>query len=154
MSSEQGRKVLAQNRKARHEYDIEETYDAGLVLTGTEIKSIRAGKANLSDAYATVERGEAWLHHMHVSPYEQGGRFNVEARRTRKLLLHRREINRLIGKVKQKGLTLVPLTLFLQRGYAKVEIGLAKGRQVHDKRQAIAEREQRRDLERALSGRE
>ncbi len=154
MSDAIGRKVVVTNRKARHEYDVEETFDAGLVLTGTEIKSIRAGKANLTDAYASLEKGEVWLHQMHISPYEQGNRFNVDARRSRKLLLHRREINRLIGKTKQKGLTLIPLSLYLQRGYAKVELGLAKGRRIYDKRRAIAERETKRDLERALSGRE
>lgn len=153
MSDAEKRKVIVTNRKARHQYDIEETYDAGLVLTGTEIKSIRAGKANLTDAYATLQGGEAWLHQMHVSPYEAGNRFNVEPRRSRKLLLHRRELNRLIGKTKQKGLTLIPLSLYLQRGYAKVELGLAKGRRIYDKRQAIAEREARRDMERALAGR-
>ena len=149
-----GIKVVAVNRKARHEYDIEETWDAGLVLTGCEIKSVREGRANLRDAYARPERGELWLHNMHISPYDQGNRYNPDPTRSRKLLLHRAEINRLVGKTQEKGLTLVPLKLYLQRGYAKIELGLARGRKLHDKRRAIAEREARREQERAVRVRE
>jgi SsrA-binding protein len=149
-----GRKMVSINRKARFNYEIEDTVEAGLVLTGTEIKSVREGKVNLQDAYALIRDGEAWIINMHIAPYEQGNRFNVESRRTRKLLLHRGEINRLFGKVQQKGLTLVPTALFLQNGYAKLEVGIGRGKKLYDKREAIAEREQRRDVQRALSGRD
>jgi len=147
------RETVALNRRARHDYDIMETYDAGLVLTGTEIKSLRAHRADIKDAYAAIERGEAWLHNMHVSPYEPGSRDNPSTRRTRKLLMHRREINRLMGRSVEKGLTIVPLRLYLERGYAKIELGLARGRRQWDKRQAIAEREAKREEQRALSPR-
>lgn len=147
------RETVAVNRRARHDYDIMETFDAGLVLTGTEIKSVRSHRADIRDAYAAVERGEAWLHNMHISPYEPGSRDNPSTRRTRKLLLHRREINRLIGRVVEKGLTIIPLKLYLERGYAKIELGLARGRRQWDKRQAIAEREAKREEQRALSPR-
>jgi len=147
------RETVALNRRARHDYDIMETYDAGLVLTGTEIKSLRAHRADIKDAYAAIERGEAWLHNMHVSPYEPGSRDNPSTRRTRKLLMHRREINRLMGRSVEKGLTIVPLKLYLERGYAKIELGLARGRRQWDKRQAIAEREAKREGQRALSPR-
>jgi len=146
-------KPVATNRKARHDYFIEDTYEAGLVLVGTEVKSIRQGRVNLQDAYAEVRNGEAWLHNMHISPYAQGGRFNPDPNRPRKLLLHRREIDRLKGLQEQKGLTLVPLSLYFRRGRAKVELGLARGKRQYDKRRAIAERESRRELERALAGR-
>jgi SsrA-binding protein len=146
--------VVALNRRARHDYEIIETYDAGLVLTGTEIKSVRAHRVDIKDAYATVERNEAWLHNMHVSLYEPGSRDNLAPRRRRKLLLHRREINRLLGRAIERGLTIIPLRLYLQRGYAKVELGLARGRRQWDKRQAIAAREARREQERALSRRQ
>jgi SsrA-binding protein len=128
-----------------------ETFDAGLVLTGTEIKSVRAHRAEIKDAYAAVERGEAWLHNMHISPYEPGSRDNPSTRRTRKLLLHRREINRLLGRAVERGLTIVALKLYLERGFAKVELGLARGRREWDKRQAIADREAKREEQRALS---
>jgi len=147
------RETVALNRRARHDYEIMETYEAGLVLTGTEIKSVRAHKADIKDAYAAVERGEAWLHNMHISPYEPGSRDNPSTRRTRKLLLHRREINRLLGRAIEKGLTVIPLKLYLERGYAKIELGLARGRRQWDKRQAIAEREAKREQQRALSPR-
>jgi len=147
------RETVALNRRARHDYDIVETYDAGLMLTGTEIKSVRGHRADIRDAYAAIERGEAWLHNMHVSPYEPGSRDNPSTRRTRKLLLHRREINRLMGRSVEKGLTIIPLKLYLERGYAKVELGLARGRRQWDKRQAIAEREAKREEQRALSPR-
>jgi len=148
------REIIAVNRRARHDYDIQETYDAGLVLTGTEIKSVRARRVDLRDAYAQVERGEAWLHNMHISPYEPGSRENKDPRRTRKVLLHRREINRLMGRAVERGLTIVPLRLYLERGYAKIELGLGRGRRQYDKRKAIAEREARREQERALAEQE
>jgi SsrA-binding protein len=148
------KETIAVNRRARHDYDVIETYDAGIVLTGPEIKSIRARRVQLRDAYAQIERGEAWLYNMHISAYEPGSRENRDPRRTRKLLLHRREINRLIGRAVERGLTIVPLRLYLQRGYAKVQLGLARGRRQWDKRRAIAEREARREEERALSARQ
>ena len=141
-------KTVALNRRARYEYHVEETLEAGLVLTGTEIKSIRAGRANLAQAYARVERGEAWLIGAHIAPYEQASRFNHEPTRTRKLLLHRNQIAELVGKTQTRGYTLVPLRLYLKDGLAKVEIGLARGRKAHDKRRVIAERDARRELER------
>lgn len=144
--------TVAVNRKARHEYLITETFEAGIVLTGTEIKSIRAGKANLSDAYARVERGEAWLVGAHIAPYEAGNRHNHEPRRDRKLLLHRSEIDELMGRASAKGLTVVPLRLYItNRGRAKIELGLARGKQLHDRRRQIAERDSRRDIERELA---
>ena len=146
--------MVSVNRKARFNYEIEDTVEAGLVLTGTEIKSIRAGKVNLQDAYAIIQNGEAWVLNMHIAPYEQGNRFNVESRRTRKLLLHKDEIQRLFGKVQQRGLTMVPLSLYLQNGFAKVEVGIGRGKKLYDKRESIAAREQQRDVQRALSGRE
>ena len=140
--------TIALNRRARHEYAISETLEAGLVLTGTEIKSIRAGKANLADAYARIERGEAWLVGAHIAPYEQGNRYNHEPLRTRKLLLHRDQISDLVGMTQAKGLTLVPLRLYIRNGMAKVELAIARGKKSHDKRRIIAERDQRRELER------
>ncbi len=143
------------NRKARHEYSIEETVEAGVVLTGTEIKSVRAGKINLQDAYARIEHGEAWLVGAHIAPYEGGNRFNHETRRTRKLLLHRDQIDELLGRTTRKGLTLVPLRVYItDRGLAKVELGLARGTQQHDRRREIAERDARRDLARELAERD
>lgn len=147
-------KNIAENRKARHDYFIEETFEAGIALTGTEVKSCRLGRVNLRDAYATVSGGEAYLHNVHISPYEQGNRFNHEPRRVRKLLLHRLEINRLIGRVREKGYTLVPLRMYFnEKGWAKVEIGLARGKKQYDKRRDIAERDARRDIERAVKER-
>ena len=140
--------TIALNRRARHEYAISETLEAGLVLTGTEIKSIRAGKANLADAYARIEHGEAWLVGAHIAPYEQGNRYNHEPLRTRKLLLHRDQISELIGMTQAKGLTLVPLRLYIRNGMAKIELAIARGKKSHDKRRTIAERDQRRELER------
>lgn len=151
MVKEQGRKIIAQNRRARHDYAIEDTWEAGLVLQGTEVKSLRAGKANLVDSYAEIRDGEVWLINMHIPEYEQGTWTNHEPRRPRKLLLHAHEINRLIGKTKQSGLTLVPMQLYFKDGKAKVEIGLGRGRKAHDKRQAIAEREAKRDADRAVA---
>ena len=144
--------TLAVNRKARHDYVIEDTLEAGLALTGTEIKSLRAGKVNLQDAYARIERGEAWLVGVHIAPWEGGNRWNHEARRDRKLLLHRVQIDQLAGRVRAKGLTLVPLRLYIsERGMAKVELGLARGKQLWDKRRDIAERDARRQAERELA---
>jgi SsrA-binding protein len=144
--------TMALNRRARHEFAIDETFEAGIVLTGTEIKSIRNGKVNLADAYARIERGEAWLIGAHIAPFEQGNRNNHEPKRERKLLLHRAEIDELLGRTKAKGQTIVPLRLYLtSRGRAKVELGLARGKQLHDRRRDIAERESKRDLERQLA---
>jgi len=144
--------TVAVNRKARHDYSIEDTLEAGLVLTGTEIKSVRDGKANLQDAYARIEHGEAWLVGAHIQPWAGGNRNNHEPRRDRKLLLHRVQIDQLLGKTRAKGLTLVPLRLYItDRGRAKIELGLAKGKQLHDRRRDIADRDARRDLERQLA---
>lgn len=140
--------TVALNRRARHDYAIEQTVEAGLVLTGTEIKSIRAGRANLAEAYARIERGEAWLIGAHIAPYEQGNRYNHEPTRTRKLLLRRGEIDELMGKTQAKGLTLVPLRLYIRNGLAKLELGIGRGKKAHDKRRSIAERDMRRELER------
>lgn len=146
-------KTVAVNRRARHDYAIDETIEAGLVLTGTEIKSIRAGRANLAEAYARIERGEAWLIGAHIALYEQGNRNNHEPTRTRKLLLHRDQIAELIGRTQAKGFTLVPLRLYIRDGLAKLEIGIARGKKAHDKRRAIAERDARRELERETKAR-
>jgi SsrA-binding protein len=147
-----GESTIALNRRARHEFSIEDTLEAGLVLTGTEIKSIRAGHVSLQEAYARIERGEAWLVGAHIAPFAGGNRFNHEAKRSRKLLLHRDEIDELLGKTKSKGLTIVPLRLFIDgRGHAKLEIGLGRGKQLHDRRRDIAERDARRDLDRQMA---
>ncbi|KJR45908.1 tmRNA-binding protein SmpB [Desulfosporosinus sp. I2] len=149
MSSE-GIKIVSENRKAFHDYFIEDRIEAGIVLTGTEIKSIRNGKANLKDSYARVNDGEVWVHQMHISPYEQGNRFNHDPLRPRKLLLHRSEINKLVGKVQLQGLTLIPIKIYLKKGMAKVELAVGQGKKNYDKRQSLAEREGKRDIERAL----
>lgn len=147
-----GPKTIAVNRKARHEYHVDDTFEAGIVLTGTEIKSIRDGKVNLAEAYARVERGEAWLVGAHIAPWAGGNRYNHEPRRDRKLLLHRAQIDELLGKAKAKGQTIVPLRLYITgRGKAKLELGLARGKQWHDRRREIAERDSRRDVERELA---
>jgi SsrA-binding protein len=147
-----GEQTIALNRKARHEYSIDDTFEAGLVLTGTEIKSVRAGKVQLADAYARVEHDEAWLIGAHIAPFEQGNRYNHEPKRTRKLLLHRRQIDELVGKAKAKGQTIVPLRLYItERGKAKVELALARGKQLHDKRRDIADRDARREVARELA---
>ena len=143
-------KTVTLNRKAYHDYRIEESIEAGIVLTGTEIKSIRAGQVNLRQAYARVEDGELWLLNAHIAPYEKGNRYNHVPTRPRKLLLHRAEINRLVGKATEKGFTLVPLKMYLKDGIAKVEIGLAKGKKLYDKRESIARRYQEREIERAI----
>ena len=147
--------TIAVNRRARHDYSIDETFEAGIALTGTEIKSVRAHKVNLGDAYARVEHGEAWLIGAHIAPYEQASsqRGNHEPKRTRKLLLHRSEIDELVGRTRQKGQTIVPLRLYINdRGRAKVELGLARGKQQHDRRRDIAERDAKRDMDRELAG--
>ena len=144
--------TVALNRRARHEFSIEDTFEAGIVLTGTEIKSIRAGKVQLADAYARIERDEAWLIGAHIAPFEQANRYNHEPKRTRKLLLRRSEIDELLGKTKSKGLTIVPLRLYLTaKGRAKLELGLARGKQLHDRRRDIADRDARRDVARELA---
>lgn len=153
MAREKGRKLVAQNRKARHDYHIEDVFEAGLVLQGTEVKSLRAGHATLVDGYADVKDGEVWLHGVHIPEYTEGTWTNHEPRRKRKLLLHRNEISKLIGKTKEGGFTLVPLSLYFKDGYAKVEIALARVRKAYDKRQAIAERDAKREAERATGRR-
>lgn len=147
-------KVVAQNKKAYHDYFIEDTYEAGIVLQGTEIKSIRAGRVNLKDSYARVEKGEVFLHNMHISPYEQGNRYNHDPLRTRKLLLHKKEISKLLGITKEQGYSLVPLKIYLKNGYAKVLIGLAKGKKNYDKREDLKQKEAKRDIERAFRERQ
>ncbi|MBV6716291.1 SsrA-binding protein SmpB [Paenibacillus chitinolyticus] len=144
-------KVLAQNKKASHDYFIEDTYECGLVLTGTEIKSLRNGRANLSDSFATIRNAEAFVHNMHISPFEQGNRNNpTDPTRARKLLLKKAEINKLIGASKQEGYTLVPLKIYIRNGYAKLLIGLGKGKKQYDKRDTAAKRDAQRDIQRAL----
>jgi SsrA-binding protein len=146
-------KVVATNRKATHDYHIEAKYEAGLVLLGSEIKSIRAGRVNLREGYVTPRDGELWLVNVHIGAYQPAGRQGHEPRRSRKLLLHRREINRLIGRVQERGFTIVPLRLYLKHGRAKVEIGLARGKRQYDKRATIAKRETQRQIERTLKER-
>jgi SsrA-binding protein len=144
-------KTIVTNRKARHDYFIEDTFEAGLVLTGTEIKSIRAGRVNLRDSFAMVKEGELWLMNAHIAPYDQGTYTNHEPRRPRKLLMHRREINRIAGKLQEKGFTLVPLRLYLKNNRAKVELGLARGKKQYDKRAALREKETRREIDRVVA---
>ncbi|MBO2521032.1 MAG: SsrA-binding protein [Firmicutes bacterium] len=147
-------KVVATNRKARHDYHIQETYEAGIVLTGTEVKSIREGRLNLRDSFARIEGGEVFLYNMHVSPYSHGNRWNHEPTRTRKLLLKKEEIRKLVGKVQQEGWTLVPLRVYFSpRGHAKVELALARGKKLWDKRQAVARRDAQREAQRAAKER-
>jgi SsrA-binding protein len=153
VSEERGRKIAARNRKARHEYEILETYEAGLVLKGPEVKSIRDGKVSFQDAFARVERGEVWLHSLHISPYEQANRYNVDPLRPRKLLLRTDEIRRLAGKVEEKGLTLVPLEIYFVRGYAKVLMAVARGKKLHDKRETLKRKDQEREARRAMEAR-
>jgi len=151
--SEDARKVVARNRKARHEYEILETFEAGMALKGPEVKSLRVGKASFQDAYAMVERGEVWLYSLHISPYEQANRFNEDPLRVRKLLLNRHEIRRLVGKVEEKGLTLIPLEIYFLRGRAKVQLALARGKKLHDKREALKQRQLDREARRSVGGR-
>ncbi len=153
MSRETGRKLIAQNRKARHDYTVLDVYEAGLVLTGTEVKSLRAGRASLVDGFASISNGEVWLHGVHIPEYTEASWTNHEPRRVRKLLMHREEISRLIGKTQESGLTLVPLALYFRDGKAKVEIALARGKRAYDKRRALAERDARREVERAFGRR-
>ncbi|WP_026569504.1 MULTISPECIES: SsrA-binding protein SmpB [Sediminibacillus] len=142
--------TIAQNRKAGHDFFIEETFEAGIVLKGTEIKSIRAGRVNLKDSFARIDRGEAYLMNMHISPYEQGNRFNHDPTRTRKLLLHRKEIDKLIGATQQQGYSLVPLKVYIKNGVAKVLIGLGKGKKKYDKREDLKRKQAKRDVDRAI----
>ena len=151
MAKETGRKLIAQNKKARHDFSIEETYEAGLVLVGTEVKSLRLGRASLVDGFVMVDRGEAFLHNVHIPEYTQGTWNNVGTRRKRKLLLNRLEINKLAGKIKESGYTLVPLSLYFKDGYAKVEIALARGKKEYDKRQTLKEQQDKRESDRAMS---
>ena len=145
------KKTLARNKKALHEYQILETYEAGIALVGHEVKSIRAGKVSLAESFARVERGEVWLHDMHVSPYDPASRWNADPLRARKLLLHSREIRKLIGATEQKGLTLVPLELYLSKGKVKVALALARGKKLHDKRESLKQKDIKREMQRAVS---
>ena len=154
LNKEAAIKIVADNRKARHDYHIHESYEAGIVLTGTEVKSLRAGKANLKDAYARIENLELMLHNMHISPYDAGNRFNHEPLRNRKLLMHRSEIDKLIGKTQEKGYTLVPLKLYFTHGIAKVQLGLVTGKKNYDKRQDMAERDAKREMDREFRERQ
>jgi SsrA-binding protein len=153
MPREQGRTLVAQNKKARHDYSVEDVYEAGIVLTGTEVKSLRAGRASLTDGYATIDNGEAWLRGVHIPEYTQGTWNNHEPRRARKLLLRRDELRRITAEVHDTGVTLVPLALYFKDGYAKVDLAVARGRKTYDKRQAIAERESKRETARVIGRR-
>ena len=148
--SENGRQVVARNRKARHEYDILETFEAGMALNGPEVKSLRAGQVSFQDAFARIERGEVWLYSLHISPYEQANRANVDPLRPRRLLLHKHEIRKLVGQVEEKGLTLIPLDIYFKRGFAKTTLAVARGRKLHDKRDALKKKQQDREARRAI----
>ncbi|MDR7302922.1 SsrA-binding protein SmpB [Haloactinomyces albus] len=150
MVKERGRKLIAQNRKARHDWSVLDNYEAGIALTGTEVKSLRQGRASLVDAFATIDDGEVWLRNMHIPEYAEGTWTNHEPRRTRKLLLNRGEIERLLGKTKESGLSLIPLSLYFSEGKAKVELALARGKKKHDKRRDMAERDAQREMQRAI----
>ena len=150
MSKDAKDRDVAVNRRAFHDYFIDEKYEAGVMLTGTEVKSVRDGRANLRDGFVRIDNGEAWLENVHISPYAQGNLMNHDPLRARKLLLHRKEISSLIGKVKQRGYTLIPLRIYFTRNHAKVEVGLARGKREYDKREAIAAREAKREIERAM----
>ncbi len=147
-------KVISKNRKARHDYHIEETYEAGIVLTGTEVKSVRNSRVNLKDSFARVEGGELFLHNMHISPYDPGNRFNHEPLRVRKLLMHKTEIGRLAGKIQEKGYALIPLKIYFRKSLIKIELGLARGKKLYDKRRDIAERDSKREVEREFRQRQ
>ena len=152
--AQQGIKIAAENRKARHDYAIHETFEAGIELVGTEVKALRAGKANLKDAYAQITKtAELYVYNLHISPYEQGNQFNHEPLRPRRLLLHRAEIRRLIGKVKEKGYALIPLKLYFTHGLVKMEFALATGKKLYDKRQTMAEKDAKREMDRTLKER-
>ena len=153
MAAEQGKKVIARNRRARHEYHIEDVFEAGLVLTGTEVKSLRAGRASLADGFAQISDHEVWLHNVHIPEYIRGTWTNHEPRRTRKLLMHRKEIDKLGAETAERGLTLVPLSLYFKDGKAKVELALARGKRTYDKRQDLAKRDAAREMDRALKRR-
>ncbi len=146
-------KTITVNRAARHEYFVLETYEAGIELYGTEIKSIRNGSVNLKESWADIQHGEVFINGMHISPYEMGNIFNRDPFRVRKLLLHRKEINKLAGRIKQEGLTLIPLSLYFKKQYVKVELGLCKGKKLYDKRESIAKRDAKRDIDRAMKER-
>ena len=146
-------KIITENRKARHDYTIEESFEAGIELKGTEVKSMRAGRANLKDSFAVIENGELYLYGMHISPYEQGNIFNVEPMRPRKLLMHKKEIMRLLGKTKEQGLTLVPLKAYFKKDKIKIELALAKGKKLYDKREAAGEKSAKREIEKAMKER-
>ncbi|MGP4040652.1 SsrA-binding protein SmpB [Gracilibacillus sp. D59] len=152
MGKNNGR-VIAQNKKANHDYFIEETYEAGLVLQGTEIKSIRAGRVNLKDSFATIKQGEAYINNMHISTYEQGNRYNHEPTRARKLLLHRNQIDKLIGESQRSGYSIIPLKVYIKNGFAKVLIGLGKGKKKYDKREDLKQKQAKRDMDRAIKDR-
>lgn len=152
--TESADRLIAQNRRAHHDYEILDTLEAGLVLAGTEVKSLRVGKASLAESYASIENGEAWVRQMHIPPYEQGNRWNLDPVRTRKLLLHREEIVKLHRAIAQKGHTLVPLKLYFHKGRAKLLLGIARGKKSHDKRHAIADRDAKREIARARRGTE
>jgi SsrA-binding protein len=145
-----GRRMVATNRKARHEYQILDTWEAGMVLKGSEVKSLRDGKVGFQDAFARIENGEVWLYSLHISPYEQANRFNHDPMRPRKLLLHGHEIRKLVGKVEEKGLTLIPLDIYFRRGHAKVTLALARGKQLHDKREKLKRKTQEMEARRAI----
>ena len=153
MSEEGGRKVIATNRKARHEFEILETFEAGLVLRGPEVKSIRSGNMSFQDSFGRIEGGEAWLYNLHINPYEPATRSNEDPMRARKLLLHRQEIRKLTGSVEEKGLTLVPLSLYFRNGVAKVELAIARGRKLYDKREKLKRQTQEREARRAMESR-
>lgn len=148
--SDEGRRVVARNRKARHEYEVLDTYEAGVELRGPEVKSLRAGEVSFRDAFARVEKGEVWLHNLHISPYEQANRFNVDPVRPRRLLLNKKEIRQLVVKTEEKGLTLIPLEIYFTRGYAKIALAVARGRKLHDKREELKRRQQDREARRAM----
>jgi SsrA-binding protein len=147
-----GMKIISQNKQARLHYEIGETYEAGIALVGTEVKALREGKCNLSDSYAAIQDGEAFIHDMHISPYSHGNIMNHDPLRVRKLLLHRRELKRLYGKTREKGLTLIPLRIYFKSGKIKVELGVGRGRKLHDKRQELKRRTDKREMERAFMG--
>ena len=153
-AEEKHRGVRITNRKARHEYHIQDTFEAGIVLAGTEVKSLRSGKASIQESFCKLENGEVWVHGMHIAPYEQGNRWNVDPLRTRKLLLHGAEIHKITRQLQEKGLTLVPLKLYFSRGYAKLIIGLARGKKLYDKRETIAKRDADREQRREEAGRQ
>lgn len=153
MAKVKGIKPVVENRKARHEYHIKDVYEAGLVLAGTEVKSLRMGKGNLLDSYVQIKNGEAWLFNFHISPYDQGNRFNTDPMRVKKLLLHRREIDKLLGVQKESGYTLIPLKIYFKDGRAKVEVAVAVGKKLYDKRNDLADRDAKRQLERVMKDR-